>query len=389
MLEDMFDTVIVRFGGEIGIKAPMTRKQYERRLANNIKAALKHYAISYSTFGRKPGRLYIKTHQAEKVAKQVSRVFGVQSVSSAIETSSNLDDILDDSLKVANSRFVHGKSFAVRCHRIGRHHYTSQDICTRVGEHLLVSLSELKLRVDLEHPEHTLHLEIRDDSAYVFTRIIKGPGGLPLGTQPKLVCLLKGDVQSTVACWMTMKRGCPPVFVHITKNITEHLDNTDKVKLTAQALMKWNIGFPRKLRVTRYHLDLQRISEEYTSELTALICKRLMLKTAYRIAEAESAEGIVTGDMLGKKATQTIHSFRIQDEAVKGFPVYRPLIGLDEAETAETAKTIGLKKTSKEEIKQLMPEAIVGHEEIKKIERELKVEKLVEEAVKSLQILEL
>ncbi len=389
MLEDMFDTVIIRFGGEIGIKAPMTRKQYERRLTTNIKAALKHYAISYSAFNRKPGRLYIKTHQTEKVAKQLSRVFGVQSVSSAIETSSNLDDMLDNSLKVANSRFVHGKSFAVRCHRVGKHHYTSQDICSRVGEHLRVSLSKLKLRVDLEHPKHTLHVEIRDENAYVFTHITKGSGGLPLGTQPKLVCLLKGDVQSTVACWMTMKRGCPPVFVHITKNITEHLDNTDKVKLTAQALMKWNIGFPRKLRVTRYHLDLQRISEEYTSELTALICKRLMLKTAHRIAETENAEGIVTGDILGKKTTQTIHSFRIQDEAVKGFPVYRPLIGLDEAETAETAKTIGLNKTSKEETRQLRPEAIMKPEEIKKIEHELKVKKLVEEAVKNLRILEL
>jgi len=111
--------------------------------------------------------------------------------------------------------------------------------------------------------------------------------------------------------------------------------------------------------------------------------------SAHRIAEAESAEGIVTGDILGKKATQTIHSFRIQDEAVKGFPVYRPLIGLDEAETAETAKTIGLNKTSKEEIKQLRPEAIMKPEEIKKIEHELKVKKLVEEAVKNLRILEL
>ncbi len=389
LLEDIFDTVIVRFGGEIGIKAPMTRKQYERRLTGNIKTALKHCAVSCLTFNRKPGRLYIETHQAEKAAMQVSRVFGVQSLSPAIETSSNLDDILGDSLKVASSKFVLGKSFAVRCHRVGNHRYTSQDVCTSVGEHLRVSLPKLKLRVDLEHPKHTLHVEIRDENAYVFTQIIKGPGGLPLGTQPKLVCLLKGDVQSTVACWMTMKRGCPPVFVHITKNITEHLDNTDKVKLTAQALMKWNIGFPRKLRVTRYHLDLQRISEEYTSELTALICKRLMLKTAYRIAETENAEGIVTGDILGKKTTQTIHSFRIQDEAVKGFPVYRPLIGLDKSETAEAAKIIGLKKTSKEEIRQLKPEATVKYKEIKKIQRELKVERLVEEALKTLQILEL
>ncbi len=389
MPEDMFDTVIVRFSGEIGIKAPMTRKQYERRLTTNIKAALKHYAIPYSTFNRKPGRLYIKTHQAEKAAKQVRRVFGVQSLSPAIETSSNLDDILGDSLKVASSKFVPGKSFAVRCHRVGNHRYTSQDICTSVGEHFRVSLPKLKLRVDLEQPKQTLHVEIRDEKAYLFIHIVKGPGGLPLGTQPKLICLLKGDAESTVACWMTMKRGCPPIFVHIANSITERQENSNEVKMTAQALMKWNIGFPRKLRVTQYHLGLHKITERYTLEIAALICKRLMLQTAHRIAEAENAEGIVTGDVLGKKATQTIHSLRFQDEAVKGFPVYRPLIGLDKSETAEAAKIIGLKKTSKEEIRQLKPEATVKYKEIKKIQRELKVERLVEEALKTLQILEL
>ncbi len=389
LLGDIFDTVIVRFSGEIGIKAPMTRKQYERRLTGNIKTALKHCAVSCLTFNRKPGRLYIETHQAEKAAVQVSRVFGVQSLSPAIETSSNLDDILGDSLKVASSKFVLGKSFAVRCHRVGNHRYTSQDVCTSVGEHLRVSLRKLKLRVDLEHPKHTLHVEIRDENAYVFTQIIKGPGGLPLGTQPKLVCLLKGDVQSTVACWMTMKRGCPPIFVYVANSITGHRKNINEVKRTAQALMKWNIEFPRKLRIAHYHLDLRKISEKYTSELAVLMCKRLMLQTAHRIAETENAEGIVTGDMLGEKATQTVHSLGFQDEAVKGFPVYRPLIGLSKTKTAEIAKTIGLKKTLREETKQPMPRDTVGHEETKKIERELKVEKLVEEAIKSLQTLEL
>ncbi len=389
MLAVVFDTVIVRFGGEIGIKAPWTRKQYERRLASNIKAVLKHYNISYSALVKKSGRLYIKTHQAEEIAEKSRSVFGVSSSSPAIETSSNLDDIIRVSVKLASSRFAPRKSFAVLCHRIGRHPYTSQDVCTQVGEHILASLPELKLRVYLKHPEQTLQVEVRDERAYLFTHIIKGVGGLPLGTQPKLVCLLKGDVQSAVACWMTMKRGCPPIFVYVEDSITKRQKDSDTAKRTAQALMKWNIGFPRRLRVIRYHLDLQKISEECTLKIAAVIHKRLMLRTAHRIAEMENAEGIVTGDMLGKKATQTIRSFGIQDEAVKGFPVYRPLIGLDETETAKIAKTVGLRKASKEEAKQLEPKASVELEEIKKVERELKVERLVEEAAKSLQILEL
>jgi len=389
LLADMFDTVIVRFGGEIGIKAPWTRKQYERRLASNIKAVLKHHNIAYSTLLRKPGRIYIKTLQAEKTAKKASRVFGVSSLSPALETSSKLDDILDTSLKLAKSKFAKGKSFAVRCHRVGKHAYTSKEICTQVGERLLTHLPELNLRVDLKHPDQTLQVEVREEKAYLFTHINKGAGGLPLGTQPKLICLLKGDVHATVACWMTMKRGCPPMLVHIEKGATKSQKDSRNVKQAAQTLMQWNIGFPKKLRVTRFDRSPPKKSEKQPSELTAIIWKRLMLRTAQRIAEAENAEGIVTGDVLGKRATQAVHSFRIQDEAVKGFPIYRPLIGLNEAEVAATAKAIGLKETVKKEAEHTKLETIPKLEEIKGIERRLNTEKLVKEAIKSLRTLEL
>jgi len=386
---DAFDTVIVRLGGEIGIKAPWTRKQYERRLASNIKAVLKHYKIAYSTLVRKSGRIYIKTHQTEKTAKKVSHVFGVSSLSPALETSSELEDIRDTSLRLAKSRFAKEKSFAVRCHRVGKHPYTSKDICTQVGECLLTSLPELKLCVDLKHPDQTLQAEVREEKTYLFTHTIKGTGGLPLGTQPKLVCLLKGDVHSTVACWMTMKRGCPPIVVRIEKGTIKSPKSCYMAKQAARTLMKWSIGFPKKLRVTRFRRNLPKKPKKQSPELTATIFKRLMLRTAQRIAEVENAEGIVTGDVLGKEATQATHSFRIQDEAVKGFPIYRPLVGLDEAEISATAKTIGLKETVKKEVKPTRLEAMLKLEEIKGMERKLNTEKLIEEAVKSLRTLEL
>jgi len=388
-LADVFDTVIVRLGGEIGIKAPWTRRQYERRLASNIKAVLKHYNITYSTLARKQGRIYIKTHQTEKTAKKVSRVFGVSSLSPALETSSKLDDILDTSLKLAKSRFEKEKSFAVRCHRVGKHPYTSKDICTEVGQCLLTSLPELNLRVNLKHPDQTMQVEAREEKAYLFTHTIKGVGGLPLGTQPKLVCLLKGDVHSTVACWMTMKRGCPPILVYIEKGTNKSQKSSYEARQAGRTLMKWNIGFPKKLRVTRFRRSLTKKPKDQPLALTAIICKRLMLRAAQRIAEAENAEGIVTGDLLVKGTTQTVPSFRIQDEAVKGFPIYRPLVGLEEAEIAATAKAIGLKETMKKKTEPTKLEARLKLEEIKGIERKLNTEKLVKEAAESLRTLEL
>jgi len=385
----MFDTLIVRFGGEIGIKAPWTRKRYERRLGNNIKAVLKHFKIPYSVFVRKAGRLYIKTRQAEKAAEKISRVFGVSSMSPAVETSSNLEDMLEIGSRLARSRFAKKKSFAVRCRRIGKHQYTSQDICALIGERILTSLPEFKLHVDLRHPEQTLEVEVRDEKAYLFTNIIKGVGGLPLGTQPKLVCLLEGDMQSALACWMTMKRGCPPLLVHIEDNVTRHPEGIDKVKKTSRALMKWNIGFPRKLRATAYHRKLKKSLDNYPLWLSALIRKRLVLRIAQQIAAAEHAEGIVTGDLIVEgKSMQTVHSFILQDEAIKGFPIYRPLVGLGKAETASLARTIGLKKTIKQTVGRGESEAAVELDRIRTAEHELSIEKIVDESIKSLRKLE-
>jgi len=392
--EHRFDTVVVRFGGEIGIKADWTRRLYERRLIANIKAVLKKHDIPYTRFDRRFGRLYIKTAQAEKTAERLSRVFGVSSLSPSLETTSKLNDMLNVSVQLAGSRFKKGKSFAVRCHRVGKHPYTSQDVCRQVGHRIVASLPELDLHVDLTHPEQNLHVEVREAKAYVFTDINRGVGGLPLGTQPKIVCLLKGDASSAVACWMTMKRGCPAILVHFENGVlTSKLDAKGMME-TAQRLMEWFTGFPRKLYLIEQCQNLQRLAQKHPSELSSLLYRRLMLYIAKGIARMKRAEGIVTGDSLGKKANQTLHAFRIQDEAAKDYPIYRPLLGLDTRNIEENAQRIGLEKTtlhevkSKAEVKEAKRIAAIKLEDIKRIEKELNIEKMVEDALKSLKILE-
>ncbi len=388
MPEPTFDTVIVRFGGEIGIKAPFTRKQYEHRLNINIKASLKHHGISYSALSRTPGRLYIKTSRAQETADKLSQVFGISSLSPALETSSNLEDILNLSTQLANSSFKHEESFAVRCHRVGRHPYTSQEVCKEVGDRLLRSLPELKLSVDLTHPEQALELEIRDKKAYLFTNVVKGVGGLPLGTQPKLVCLLKDDTRSAAACWTTMKRGCPPILLRVNASSTSPQKEAESLNQIAKSLTAWSIGFPARLRIAYHNCKHQKLLEKQAPSEASLVRKRLVLRIAQRIAETTNAEGIVTGDSFGKDSTLSTHLFRIQDEAVKGLPVYRPLLGLDDDEITSIAKRIGLKKPSLEKAEQPM-EARVELEKTKEIEGKMDSEKLVADAVKSMQTLEL
>jgi len=382
-----FDTVIVRFGGEIGIKAAWTRKWYERRLIINFKAALKHHAIPYTEFVRKFGRLFVKTLQAQEAAEKLAKVFGVSSLSPASEISSDLNDILNASVSLASSRFRKEKTFAVRCRRVGKHPYTSQDVCRLIGQSILSGFPERHLQVDLTNPDQIVHIEIREHKAYVFTDIIKGVGGLPLGTQPKLICLLNADELSAAACWMTMKRGSPALFVYFENGASIDKFNLERTIRSAQKLMDWAIGYPRRLHVIECGQIFQRLAQEHSSELSNVLCKRLMLRIAQRIAENEAAEGILAGGMLGKKGSQTLHALRIQEEAVQGYPIYRPLIGLDINEIEEIAQRIGLEKSMLPELEEA-PKTTLGLEEIREIEKELNINKMVEDALKSLKTLQ-
>jgi len=389
-----FDTVIVRFGGEIGIKADWTRKLYERRLITNIKAVLKKHAISHTAFVRKFGRLYIKTMQAEEAAEKLTRVFGISSLSPALETISDLNNILNTSTRLASLRFKKGKSFAVRCHRIGTHAYTSQEVSRQLGSSILTQLPQLKLKVDLTHPDQVLHIEVREDKAYVFTDVFKGVGGLPLGTQPKLICLMKGDQSSAAACWMTMKRGCPSILVYFQEAERTSKSSLKKATSTAKRLMEWSTGFPRKLYVVRTKANFLKPAQDYPATLKSLLRKRLMLKIAQGLAKMKNAEGIVTGDTIQKKeAAQTLHAFRIQDEAAKDYPVYRPLLGLDPHEIEELAQKIGLEKTTPQKVRhrartKKTQAAPIRLDDIKQIEKELNTQKTVDQAIKSSRVLE-
>jgi thiamine biosynthesis protein ThiI len=385
----MFDTVIVRFGGEIGIKAPFTRKQYERRLNINIRASLKHHHVPYSTLSRIPGRLYIRTNQAEETAQKLAKVFGISSLSPAFTTTSDLDEILDASARLASKCFKQQESFAVRCHRVGKHPYTSQEICAKVGEHILSSLQKLDLTVNLTNPKRTLQLEIRDKQAYLFTDVIKGASGLPIGTQPKLVCLLKDDVQSAVACWMTMKRGCPQVLLNITENLSTSANENKRCEKIAKILMEWSIGFPTRLRTAHLNCSDEKALEKQGPELALMVRKRLILRIAQRVAEATRAEGTVTGDTFGKHPAHSIHCFRILDDAVNDLPIYRPLLGLDDKEITSDAQRIGYVNATAKKAQQPHAEAVINLDKIRKIEHELHSEKIIDDAIRSMQITEL
>jgi len=387
--QPQFDTVIIRLGGEIGIKAAWTRKFYERHLASNIKATLKQHVIPYETLNRRFGRFFLKTSQAQNASEKLAKVFGISSVSPAFETSSKLSDISQHSVRIAGLMLKERSSFAVACRRVGEHSYSSQDVCREVGRQILDTYSKRRLRVDLKHPEATVYVEVREDKAYVSTEVIKGPGGLPLGSQPKIVCLLNEDIKSLVACWMVMKRGCPIILLHFEEAHSKKEKTTQTVE-AAQALLEWAVGFPRRVYIVSHSQNTVKTKQKTSAELRQILSKRVMYRVAERIAEMEHAEGIVTGDSLEDSASTELHVIHLEEEAANRFPIHRPLIGLDASEIlglAEKIRTQEESSISTKEKRKVTSKLLLGKvtlEQVKDAEAKLPIERMVEASVKSL-----
>ena len=376
----------------MGVKGKWTRRAYEKLLMRNIKRVLNHHGVPYEKLIRKRGRIYIKTENAEETAFKLTRVFGISSVSPAVETSSKMHEILRVTVELADAVLEEGSSFAVRCHRVGKHPYTSMDVSREVGEHVLKKLKNRNLRVDLTNPQHTISVEVREDYAYVFSETLHGVGGFPLGSQAKTVGLLSGGVDSSVACWLTMKRGCSLVPLYLDNTPFTDKEATAKALDVAKKLFGWSIGFPRKIYVVPHGKNLEALVNEAPEKLTCVLCKRIMYRIAERVAEMERAEGVVTGEAIGEQASQTLHNLRVLNEAAVDYPIHRPLLGFDKRETEELARKIGtfeisIRKSRGCSAAPKKPATKARLEAVKEAERELDIARMVEESVRAAEVL--
>jgi thiamine biosynthesis protein ThiI len=386
-----FDFVIVRFGGEIGIKSEGTRVTYERLLAKNIKKVLEHYEVPYSEILRERGRIYIKTKNPKETVTRLTCVFGVSSASPAIQTTSHMENIVETAVKLADATIKSESSFAVRCRRVGKHQYSSMDVCKEVGKQVLENLEDRGLGVNLRKPQFSINVEVRGANAYIFSEHLKGAGGFPLGSQSKVVCLLSGGIDSAVACWLVMKRGCPIIPIYLDNAPLTDETTTVKALEAAKKLFEWSIGFPRKVYIVPHGKNLQAFVEDAPRKLTCILCKRMMYRIAERIAEKEGAEGIVTGEAIGEQASQTITNLKVLDEASAKYPIHRPLLGFDKTETTDLARKIGTFEISTQKAKGCSaapskPSTKAKLEIVKKAEENFDMRRMVEESVKTAKI---
>lgn len=277
--------------------------------------------------------------RVDEACDRLARVFGVVSLSPALEaplSAEAIDAAAEDALRAALAG-RDGASFKVETNRANkRFPLDSRQINQRLGAHLLQSVPGL--RVDVHAPEIIVNVDVREGAAYVYTRTVPGPGGLPVGASGRAHLLLSGGIDSPVAGWMAMKRGVELEAIHFHSPPFTSERARLKVGDLCRRLAAW--GGPTALHVVRFTDAQKEIYARCPAELGVTIMRRVMLRVADRIASARGGLALVTGESLGQVASQTLESINTINR-VADLPVLRPLIGFDKAEIVALARRIG------------------------------------------------
>jgi len=336
-----YDLIIARYG-EIGIKSPKIRSRFERKLVKNIKATFE------CDVERNQGRIYIHPKDFDEGIEKLNRVFGVVSYSPATSTQTTYDDI-DKTLTeyvgdlIKEDLIDENTKFAIKCRRVGKHDFTSQEMAAHCGG---VVRNVVLAPVDLTNPDLTIFVEVRENDTFIFHEKIRGPGGLPLGTQGKVVVLLSSGIDSPVAAYLMMKRGCEVIALNCNNDPFTTPKALENFSLLVDQLNIYAQGTPIKKRVVDYGEYLQAAKDKAPEKMTCVLCKSGMYHVAEKLARKLGADAIVVGSSVGQVASQTLSNILATRCGVE-MPILSPLIGLDKEEITAIAKDIGTFDISK------------------------------------------
>ena len=251
----------------------------------------------------------------------------------------------------------------MRARRSGTHPFSSIDIERKLGAKL-VSYG----KVDLTNPDVTAYVEVRGQMAYFFIDVIRGAGGLPIGSEGRLVVLISGGFDSAVAAWSMLKRGA--TLDYIFCNLGGCVHEAGVLKVVKILSDNWSYGSRPRIYIVDFREILREMQEKTPVEYWNVILKRLMYRVADTIARETNTEGIVTGEAVGQVSSQTLRNLRVA-EVVTEFPLFRPLLSFDKSEIIQKSREIGTHDVSAtvKEYCAVVPEHPVTKASLKKIEQ--------------------
>lgn len=380
--------LIVRYG-EVALKG-MNKPYFERMLTERIRKRLASKDLGEADVQRHEGLIYVrspKTYDQEKLIREISAVFGVASISPAVEAESDLDAIGEEAVRfmldLVEKRGI--QTFKVEAKRADKNFpVTSPEISRILGAKILIGCKVLK--VDVHHPDCKLYVDLRHDKTYLYEEKIKGFGGLPLGTNGKGLVLLSGGIDSPVAAWMMAKRGMMLEAIHFHSYPYTSPRAQEKVEELAGIVASYCGNFAMHV------INLLPIQEEIVANCpegeTTILVRRFMMRIAEQIAKKNRCQMLITGENLGQVASQTAEALVVTDASVS-LPVMRPLIAMDKTDIMDKAQEIGTFETSIQPYEDCCTVFLPKHpvtrptlERIEASEHALDVEGLIEEAIR-------
>ena len=329
--------IILIKDGELALKG-LNRRSFEDKMVATIRRRLKN--LGKVTVERAQSTIYIKPQDDDfdfaEALERMGRIFGIAAFSRACVCEKNMDDILSKAPEYLADTLRNIKTFKVEAKRADKAFpLKSPEICREVGGALLRAFPHL--RVDVHNPDEIITVEVRDYAAYIRGGQIRGAGGLPVGTAGRAQVLISGGIDSPVAAYTMAKRGLVLNAIHFASPPYTSVRAEQKVRDLLGRVARYSGVI--KLAIVPFTEIQEEIGKHCPEDYFTLVMRRMMMRIACRVSEADGCLGLVTGESLGQVASQTLPAIAATDE-VCTMPVLRPLIGMDKEEIIAISKKI-------------------------------------------------
>ncbi|WP_186578369.1 tRNA uracil 4-sulfurtransferase ThiI [Aquibacillus kalidii] len=330
-----YDQILLRYG-EIGLKGK-NRKIFTNRLHENVVQKLRKYPDIKVKTTRDRIYIFLNGHDPEPIMQECTEIFGIQSLSLAIQVDNDPESIKEAAL-FALKDADDAKTFKISTKRINKEFpIGSQEFNHVLGGHLLSNTEGYT--VDVHNPDIEIHVDIRQQETYLTSKRIWAAGGLPVGSAGKTLLLLSGGIDSPVAGFMTMKRGVQLEAIHF--HSPPYTSERAKQKVIDLAERLTNYGSKIKIHVVPFTKLQQKIHREIPNGYSMTVMRRMMMRISEQVAKQNGILSLTTGESLGQVASQTMESMNAIN-AVTSYPILRPLIAMDKDEIIEISQKVNL-----------------------------------------------
>ncbi|AEH37800.1 tRNA sulfurtransferase [Halopiger xanaduensis] len=333
------DTVLVRHG-DLNTKSDTVKQYMEGILIENLEALLEDRSIP-GEVERRWNRPLIHTEPdaVEAATAAAADAFGVVSASACLTTSTEKGEILEALAEIARECYG-GGTFAVDARRANKElPYGSEELARDGGTAIWEAVEdEFEPEVDLDDPDLTFGVEVRDEAAFIYLEKVDGPGGLPLGAQETVIAMISGGIDSPVAAYEMMKRGAPVVPVYVDLGAYGGIDHEARAMETVRTLSRYAPNFDMQV----YKIPGGETVDLLVNEMEQgrmLSLRRFFYRAAETLAERVDAHGIVTGEAVGQKSSQTLQNLAVTSRATD-LPIHRPLLTRDKQDIVARAREI-------------------------------------------------